>query len=688
MQNNQDPKLIKLKSFEETLSDGEKEFIASTIREFGQMRDLLSQRLKEWNGMTYYENYEKNRELDLAYNPHIFQDKDNLDFNITSGTTREKDTDLLSTLLQPNLKPNIQAFDSKNMLIAGLGEEVEDMITKSRELEMWDDKKVGIYRETLAQGSSFVLEYLDETLHFDSNIEGEWSPASGKVKDFKLNKTRVGEVKKLCKAELIDGRNVLFSNINTEDLQILATFAVSMEMDREVAEAKYGSWDRWQYVPQEIGDLNLIFPNIKMDKEPKVGQGKVLIVKLFKKYDNKYNVFINGIPMLPKDYPLTEVSPSGNYPIAKGVGEVIPNFMFGKGIPSKTLLDQKLLDVVLRVIVNKIWQSYRPTLGNASGKNIGRDVLKPNRIIKGIKKDDFFPILPESLLQVSNSDLGILGIAKENLEKKTISNSFTGEGSGKTKTATEIVEDKQQQALTLTSVVGGINMLERQLCSLRKYNILANWIKLEDEILVSQVEKVIDGVKTIENVSARVPQYRNITLNKQIEGKKGVKEIRFGGKDDVPPTEREVREYEDMKTEKAGDERPYRLSFLNSDWITDTDKIWFIEMIPNENKDDPMSLLVFLDNISRLIGIFGTPEVFNKDYLARRLAIMMKEDPDKLFNTEIFQKMGQELMNDLQALQQSRGSGVQSGGGKMNNPIASSVNSQRPTPEAIMSGKM
>lgn len=685
MQNN---KQEKLKEFDATLSEEERKFIGSTIKELGQMRDLLSQRLKEWNGMTYYENYEKNRELDLAYNPHILQDKDNLDFNITSGTTREKDTDLLSTLLQPNLKPNIQAFDSKNMLIAGLGEEVEDMITKSRELEMWDDKKVGIYRETLAQGTSFVLEYLDETLHFDSNIEGEWNPISGKIKDFKLNKTRVGELKKMCKAELIDGRDILVSNLYTEDLQNLAGIAISKELDRKVAEAKYGSWERWQYVPQDIGDLNLIFPNIKMDKEPKVAEGKVLIVKLFHRFDNRYNAFINGIPMLPMDYPMTEVSPSGMYPIAKGVGEVIPNFLFGKGIPSKTLLDQKLLDVVLRVIVNKIWQSYRPTLGNASGKNIGRDVLKPNRIIRGVKNGDFFPILPEALLQVSNSDLGILGIAKENLEKKTISNSFTGEGSGRTKTATEIVQDRQQQALTLTAVVGGINMLERQLCSLRKYNILANWIKLEDEILTSQVEKVIDGIKTIENVVSKVPQYRNITLNKQIEGKKGVKEIRFGGKDDVPPTEREIREYEDMQTEKSGDDKPYRLSFLNSDWITDTDKIWFIEMIPNENKDDPMSLLVFLDNISRLIGIFGTPEVFNKDYLARRLSIMMKEDPDKLFNTEVFQKMGQELMNDLQALQQSRGGGVQNGGGDVKNPIVNSVNSQRPTPQAVMNGKM
>lgn len=202
---------------------------------------------------------------------------------------------------------------------------------------------------------------------------------------------------------------------------------------------------------------------------------------------------------------------------------------------------------------------------------------------------------------------------------------------------------------------------------------------------MAQVEKVVDGIKMVENVVSKVPQYRNITLNKQIDGKKGIKEIRFGGKDDTPPTEREIRTYEDEKTKMTGDETPYRLSVLNSDWITDTDKIWFIEMIPNENKDDPMSLLVFLDNITRLINIFGTPEVFNKDYLARRLAIMMKEDPDKLFNTEVFQKMGQELMNDLQALQSNRG---KTGETQVKNHIASSVDSQRPTPQAIVSGKM
>ena len=47
--------------------------------------------------------------------------------------------------------------------------------------------------------------------------------------------------------------------------------------------------------------------------------------------------------MLPCDFPLTKISPSGLYPIGKGVNERIPNFAFGKGIPSKTRVDQNFM---------------------------------------------------------------------------------------------------------------------------------------------------------------------------------------------------------------------------------------------------------------------------------------------------------------------------------------------------------
>ena len=107
----------KPKDFTKILSPKEITFLGETFDQIRKMRELLSQPRKEWNGLNYYQHYEKCREVDLAYNPEISQNKDNMDFNVTSGTTREKDTDLVSVMLNSNLKPNIEAFDSNNLVI-------------------------------------------------------------------------------------------------------------------------------------------------------------------------------------------------------------------------------------------------------------------------------------------------------------------------------------------------------------------------------------------------------------------------------------------------------------------------------------------------------------------------------------------------------------------------------------------
>jgi hypothetical protein len=125
------------------------------VRRLCEMRNERDRVHQELDGMTYLEYYDNNRRKDLAYIPP----KNNRnDIRLSSGVTREKDTSLVSTILNLDLVPDIKAFDKDNHFINELGENMGDLVKKSRELEDWDLYRSKIYRELFAQGDVFIQE--------------------------------------------------------------------------------------------------------------------------------------------------------------------------------------------------------------------------------------------------------------------------------------------------------------------------------------------------------------------------------------------------------------------------------------------------------------------------------------------------------------------------------------------------
>lgn len=216
-------------------TDEEKKVYRSLTTELSSMRDLLRKELVEFDNKTYLQQYEDNRKADLAYNEQVTDEED---FRMTTGLTREKDTTILSTLLNLNLQPNITAFDRDNNLIAELGSETEDLVKKSREIEMYPEKRNSIYREMIAQGVVYVEEVYTERSVLKKS-ETDWTPKM-KVSEFKGDNTPIYDVESKCEAKLHLGKYVLFSSMNEEELQNNAIFALYEEVDRDVAQSIYG----------------------------------------------------------------------------------------------------------------------------------------------------------------------------------------------------------------------------------------------------------------------------------------------------------------------------------------------------------------------------------------------------------------------------------------------------------------
>ena len=134
-------------------TDQELEYRGELMRKIELSRWTRSSSWAEWNDMNYQNNYLTNKQAANSYN----EPKKNLqDTRVVTGTTEEKEMTLMSAIMNYNLEPNVEAYDQKNMPVVRLGETLEDLIRKSRQLEDYDDKRPLVYKELLDQGSCFV----------------------------------------------------------------------------------------------------------------------------------------------------------------------------------------------------------------------------------------------------------------------------------------------------------------------------------------------------------------------------------------------------------------------------------------------------------------------------------------------------------------------------------------------------
>jgi len=125
----------------------EQNYRGELIRLLSGARDDREMPHPEFDDMTYSQYYDSNKRADLSY---LSPKRNKVDKRIVTGYTREKDTTLLSTLLSYNFQPDITVYNQDEMMYAELGNHMEDIVRKSREIENYSQIRPMIYREMIA----------------------------------------------------------------------------------------------------------------------------------------------------------------------------------------------------------------------------------------------------------------------------------------------------------------------------------------------------------------------------------------------------------------------------------------------------------------------------------------------------------------------------------------------------------
>jgi hypothetical protein len=341
------------------------------------------------------------------------------------------------------------------------------------------------------------------------------------------------------------------------------------------------------------------------------------IIKFYDKWANEMMIMINGVMMLPVGFPLTAVSPSGEYPIAKLPIEPISKFCaYSNSVPAKTKVDQALFDEMLRSIVTIFQQKTKPPMANNTGRPLSPRIFDPGSIHSNIDPNKLSPILKDNGL--TSADFAVFDLIKKIIDEKTVSPVFAGESQSGQQTATEIVELKKQSMMKLGFVIWGVMRFEKRMAWLRIHNILENWTKP----IETEVDKIKNDIKEI---------YRTMTVNMPLEdGREGRKIISMNPEMANEMTEERIMAEEEFLSQSG---IPTRKIYLNPKELRTLKATWFVTITPTEKDSTALDRVLYTTNLTEAAKLFG-PQSLNLPYHKRRFAILAKEDPEKYFLPE------------------------------------------------------
>jgi len=628
----------------------------------------------ELNDQTYIENYENNERI---ANTFVKGKKFEGDIKIASGTVEQKMFSVLAEVNRLSLSPQVLAFDEDEEEMASLGLAMTDVLFETAKKERDDEKLLIRQMELLKQGTVFVQEM--------------WTKRWKKYKTG-VDKSKIGKFQGVDWTEKLklcwDGpeRNILYApgvylgNIKEIDSKKQPYIFTHKLTSYEEAKSRYGMkdddgndvWERWKYVPRERTTrmTNVSEMANSMNKAwtlTTIGEGEVEEVHYQDKFNDEYQIFLNGIPQLPVGFPLSVISPGGEYNIDYQVYQFInPFFAYGRSFVQKVKEQSDILDELLKLLIIKTRKSIHPPYANSSGRVISSRVLMPGRITMGIDAGSLQAIGQEGQGVIS-SEFQMYQLLQNNIDENTVSKQFTGSQgkAGQTATESNILQAQAQKVLSLT-IFSAMN-LEMKLGYLRLWNVLENYFEPYDT-------RFNETKKDIEEIFRR-------TVRKDVDLEndgRGIRQI-IPTMGELPPSSqvREEELYEGMPAEGEGMSLrratrsdvglpPVNKIYLNPERLKKAKIAWYIDVDTREKETSNVEKLMFreeLADLSLLMNMGARPKM---EELQAQHALIWNRRKDKMFEEPVSQE---EMM------------AAQMGGADMAPPVPNGV-----TPEQVPVG--
>lgn len=575
------------------------DFDIKNLRTIARQREIP---YLQFDGMSYSAQYFENEKIDMQY---IYPKKNKSETPYTSGIGADKIKTLGSMVSGYHFEPEF-TIKYKNEPLDDLSIILTNWVRDSREKEKYEEKARIQNRSLFAQGTAYTLEKYISYTYEDKKILSPY------VDIAKLDKVKyVSNGKKTkdgCETIHLRGTKVFLENMTLNDIRQQPRVYIVQLVQYDLLKRIFGTLENFKYVPEAkgascmlddmYGTINAYHPDfIQQDLSENE------LVEVFDKVNNRYQIYISTIPMLPEDFPLKVVSPSCEIPIAKGDLDPSEDFAISKSIPFNMKIDQQLYDLIFKIALIKMKQSaYVPSVNN-TGKYMTSGIYEPAMMSEGFNADKIQPLIKDP--GIKPADFSILQLVKETINEKSINPILEGQASG-SNTLGEYMDKTRKAMLKIGYVFDAIINWEKQKSLLRLYNLLAYGI-----------EKDKNGYK---DLSLSDKDDADLSWNIKFE-------------DQPSMTEEDVFQ-QDIDAEKNG--RNIKNAIISPlqlrNILENQDYTISVDIIPIDKNNDTITQMKLVQKITQAMQLFG-PENLAVERLKKRYARVMGEKFEDFFKT-------------------------------------------------------
>ncbi len=616
-----------------------------------QISQVRESPLPQFDGMGYSRYNETNEMADMSFLP---PKKNKGDSRITTGITHEKDSSLTAFFLNMNFEGTVRVFHNDKEELE-IGTALTKLVRKSREEEFYDDKRPLFYKNYVVQGTAFTCEEYQEVWMPDKQLTTDADPTA-------LDKTTwvdkgLKKVKCGCVTNLVDGKKVFLENIREMDIQKQTGVYTVEYVPREIMKGIWGKTEMWQYVPFMINPSSTTVGTLSQASiysdwvYGEIDFNKCEVIKVYRPFEQRYQIYINGIPMLKPKFPLKAVSPSGLIPIAKGDLDIMNLFAYSKSEPAKTKIDQAVFDEVLQNMIIKFRQSAFVPRVNNTDKILTPDMFLGGKMISNIDVENVKPLIDSP--GITSSDFSFYQLFKQQIDAKTISSMLEGNIDKDTGSMSlgQYMDMQKKQMLKLGGKIDGIINWEKQMLRLRVMDILVHGAQQDDE----------------------TGEYKNVTaIDSMSDGSQGLNIMKFAN----PNTKTSEDVFNEQNQYKETTGQPAEITYLNPElmkqMLDDDDYYFCYEIVPVDKNNDKLAQMMFVSMITQAAQLFGMDSL-QVDSLKKQYAAVMGKSYDDLFISS----------QDLQMKQEQAAQALQLAGGQKG-AVKSPIQPEAPVMKDIM----
>lgn len=627
-------------------SDEESSYVGKILYRMMEAKMARDTTRVEFNGNTYLEWFRNN---EVIANTTIIRDKANKDLPVYSGTVEQKLLAILSEINRLNLTGEVRVFDEENTELQELGIAITDIVHKTEEIEEQvslpnQEKKLMRQLELLKQGTVFIQDNwvkkwktskkLDKS--FDGKIAGvDWSQ--------KLEKVFDGPVR-----EVLYGPGVFLGDIRKFGIRGVQPFIFTMKISSyQETKSRFGMqkkddngkmvdvWERWKNVPEQRVSMvdNFNIANMSLGAGwslTDLESSTVEEIHYQDEINDEYQIFLNGIPMLPVGFPLSAITPNGMFNVEMQVLQVINNFFaYGRSFIAKTEQLSKLLDEMIRLLLIKTRKSIHPPYANISGKVISEKSLMPGAISMGIDPGSLVAIGQEGQ-GATASEYAMLKELREDIDRVTVGPQFQGLAGKSGTTAFEVQTLQKQAEKSLTLIIFAMGMMEKKLTWLRACYVFANYF----EPIGTRVHELRDELVNI---------YRTLSIKTNIPDRgAGIRKIiPVENTDDMTGQDIfDQEEYSGTPVPPAGHRRytreelgmdPIQHLYISTDILNNCKYIFFTEVESKPRNTSENAKLMFREELRDIQAMQQMGSMPNIQELESTYALLWNRRKEKLF---------------------------------------------------------